>query len=75
MSSVLTEKQKEAITLRARGFGNKQISEELGITDSALRQRLKQACDNLGARNVLHAVAIAVHLGIISMEREGNDED
>ena len=60
----------EATELRALGlFGNgrssDEIAAELGVSKSIAQHYIRVATRKLGARNRVHAVAIAVRLGLI----------
>lgn len=67
---IISERQLEALRLRARGRGNKQIASDLGISPEALRRRLNRACEALSANDVTHAVVIAIGLGLIDCKNE-----
>ena len=64
----LTANQFEALQLAARGLTYKQIGRRLGISTVSVGSRIFDACRNLEAANVTHAVALAVQRGLIRVE-------
>lgn len=63
----LTERQKEILSLAASGLLAKQCAHVLGITVRTVEAHRVQAILLLGARNITHAVAIAIRKGIIPL--------
>jgi DNA-binding CsgD family transcriptional regulator len=63
----LTERQKEILRLAASGLLAKQCAHALGITVRTVEAHRVQAILLLGARNITHAVAIAIRKGIIPL--------
>lgn len=61
----LTEKQIELIRLVGRGLMDKQIAHELGISFSAVRQRLATVQAKTGATNRADLAAIAARIGLV----------
>lgn len=61
----VTEKQKELIRLVAQGQMDKQIAHELGISFSAVRQRLLSLQNKIGVQNRTDLVAVASRLGLV----------
>lgn len=62
----LTTKQKELITLVGQGYLDKQIAHTLGISFSAVRQRLSSVQAKTGARNRAELAALAMRIGLVS---------
>ncbi len=60
----LTEKQTELIALVGAGLLDKQIAHQLGISFSAVRQRLAAVQHKTGARNRAHLSAMAMRIGL-----------
>jgi len=58
-------KTKEVLVLRANGMQSKQIAPKLNIHRRTVEWHLKNARDELGAKNTVHAVAIAMRDGLI----------
>jgi len=61
----LTAAEREALGLVRDGLLLKEIAHELGISETAVKQRLKNARIKLKARNGSHAVSIAVRAPLI----------
>ena len=63
--SNLTRAELEALRMVKDGQKLKEIGTALGITEGAVKQRLKNARLKLGARNGSHAVSLATAAGLI----------
>jgi len=63
--SLLTDKEKEALSLSARGLYTKQIADHLGISDKAVEKRIDRAMSKLDSSNRTQAVAEAIRLHIL----------
>ncbi|MCE6967449.1 helix-turn-helix transcriptional regulator [Cereibacter sphaeroides] len=63
----LTQPQIEALRLLAAGYRYKQISQILGITESAVKARLKAATLRVEARTPAQALKVAVAAGLLHM--------
>lgn len=61
----LTEKQRELIRLVGQGRMDKQIAHELGISFSAVRQRLASVQQKTGTQNRADLAALAMRLGLV----------
>lgn len=61
----LTEKHKELIRLVGLGYMDKQIAHELGISFSAVRQRLMAVQDKIGVQNRADLAAVAARVGLV----------
>ncbi len=61
----LTDKQMELLRLVGRGLLDKQIAEDLGITFSAVRQRLAAITRKTGVANRAELAALAMRLGLV----------
>ena len=64
----LTPRQTEILTLYARGLFSKEIGRELGISYKTIEVLMIQAKQRLGAKRTTHAVAIALHFGLIEFD-------
>lgn len=62
----LTERELEVLTLTARGFTNKAIGVQLGISDRTVQNHLANIFNKLSAASRTEAVMRAVSLGLIS---------
>ena len=61
----LTDKQAEVLAHMARGLGQPGIAREMQISVQTVRTHLRAAMERLGAVNGLHAVALAIGLGLL----------
>lgn len=65
LQATLTDAEVETLVLIRDGLLMKEIAFELGITESAVKQRLKSAKSKLEARTATHAVALADRYGLL----------
>lgn len=63
--SNMTDAELEALRMVKAGMRLKEIAHELGVSEGAIKQRLKNAKDKLGARNGTHAATLASDHGLI----------
>jgi PAS domain S-box-containing protein len=63
----LTPREREVVTLIARGLTSEQIAEELVVSGETVRTHARNALAALGARTRAHAVAIALQRGLIDL--------
>ena len=61
----VTEAEVEALRLLKNGLLIKEVAYELGISEGAVKQRLRSAKDKLNARTTPHAVSVASNFGLI----------
>ncbi len=61
---MLSRREQEVLAWLARGRSAKAISRILGISQRTVEVHSASIVEKLGARNRLHAVAIAVHAGM-----------
>jgi LuxR family transcriptional regulator len=61
----LTAAELDVLRCLRDGFGQLEIAQHLGISESTVKQRAVNATSKIGARNRTHAVAIAVTRGIL----------
>jgi DNA-binding CsgD family transcriptional regulator len=64
----LTHRERDILTLAARGLGNQQIGAKLGISSRTVKCTLHGTCTKLGVRSRLEAVYTAVMLGHIALD-------
>lgn len=64
----LTYRERDILSLAARGLSNQRIGVELGISSLTVRCTLHHACTKLGARSRLEAVYMAVALGHMALD-------
>lgn len=63
----LTPREREVVTLIARGLTSEQIAEELVVSGETVRTHARNALSALGARTRAHAVAIALQRDLIDL--------
>lgn len=61
----VTEAEIEALRLLKNGLLVKEVAFELGVSEGAVKQRLRSAKDKLNARTTPHAVSVASDFGLI----------
>lgn len=64
-SVVLTERQIRVLHLAAEGLTNEQIAHQMYLAPKTVGAVVSEAMRQLGARNRVHAVAIAMRSGIV----------
>ena len=62
----LSAREAEVLRLVARGFTNKVVADELGISDHTVQGHLAHVFNKLHARNRTDAVMIGVRMGILT---------
>jgi len=63
----LTAREREVLTWAAQGKSAQDIAEILGISKRTVEEHTHSACRKLNAANRTHAVAVAMHEGLISL--------
>lgn len=61
----ITEAEIEALRMLKNGLLVKEVAYELGVSEGAVKQRLRSAKDKLNARTTPHAVSVASEFGLI----------
>jgi DNA-binding NarL/FixJ family response regulator len=61
----LTARELEGLTLIRDGCKNKQIADQLTISENTVNFHIKNVVDKLGAKDRTHAVAIAIRRGLL----------
>lgn len=64
---MLSERELEVLRAAARGHGNKQIANELGVSEDTVKSHMKNIFSKLDANDRTHAVVTAVKRGIIQI--------
>jgi len=64
---MLSERELEVLRAAARGYGNKQIATELGVSEDTVKSHMKSIFSKLDANDRTHAVVTAVKRGIIQI--------
>ena len=62
----LTEREQQVIDLIAGGLNNKEIAQELHLSEGAVKLHVGKACDRLGARDRVQLLVRAVELGLVA---------
>lgn len=63
--SNLTAAELEALSMMREGLRQKEIAYQLGVTEGAVKQRLRSAKKKLGAQTAAQAAAMALDFGLI----------
>jgi DNA-binding NarL/FixJ family response regulator len=66
---ILTRDELQALTLYAHGLSTDEVAQQLHVHHAVAQDWLRVAARKLGATNRVHAVAIAMELGIIRFVR------
>ena len=61
----LSARETQALKLAAKGGNNKQIAQEMGLSENSVKMFMKRAFFKLGASNRAEAVQLAVRRGLI----------
>jgi DNA-binding NarL/FixJ family response regulator len=64
----LTTREREVLTLLARGYTGEEIARELQVSAETVRAHVRNAVTKLHARTRLQAVVLALQQGEISVE-------
>lgn len=68
----LTEREREVLTLMARGWSTKSVATHLHLTVNTIRNYVQSVITKLGAHSKLEAVSTAVREGIIDLADGGD---
>jgi two-component system NarL family response regulator len=63
----LSARELSIIQRLALGSSNKQIADQLGISESLIKQELVRIFDKLGAQDRAHAATLAIQRGLVSL--------
>ena len=72
--SELTEREREVLTLVARGFTNKQIADTLFVSEKTARNHVSHILDKLGLSRRSEAAAFAVEHKLVPPREQHKDE-
>jgi DNA-binding NarL/FixJ family response regulator len=67
IDDALTEREIDVLGLIAAGNGNKQIADQLSISEATVKSRVTNILSKLGANDRAHAVTIGLKRGIIEL--------
>jgi DNA-binding CsgD family transcriptional regulator len=62
----LTSREREVLTLLARGYTGEEVARELSVSAETVRAHVRNSVTKLRARTRLHAVVLAVQRGEIT---------
>ncbi|RYD37260.1 MAG: response regulator transcription factor [Verrucomicrobiaceae bacterium] len=65
---VLSDRQREVLSLVSKGLSNKEIAEVLGFTESGTKQHLRQIFTKLGVTGRAEAISEAMQRGILKLD-------
>lgn len=61
----LTEREQQVLDLLAGGLSNREIAQELFLSEGSVKLHMGKACDKLGARDRVQLLVRAVELGLV----------
>jgi two-component system NarL family response regulator len=64
----LSVREVDVLKLIAHGLSNKEVANELGVTEATAKKHMTSVLTKLGAKDRTHAVRIGLERGIISLE-------
>ncbi len=64
----LTPREREVLTLLARGYTGEEVARELSVSAETVRAHVRNSVTKLHARTRLHAVVMALQRGEITLE-------
>jgi DNA-binding NarL/FixJ family response regulator len=64
----LAPEERQVLELLARGFDNRAIAAQLGMTSPAVTAHVRSIMDKLGARSRVEALARAYERGLVSRQ-------
>ena len=73
LSSHLTEREREVLSLLVDGTGSKQLAERLHLSPNTIRTHIQNICFKLQVHSRLEAVAFAVRYAIVRVRRSDDD--
>jgi DNA-binding CsgD family transcriptional regulator len=68
---LLTEREREVLTMVAMGMGSAWIAVTLGVATSTVESHVRNCLDKLGARNRAHAIALGIAAGEVTLDFNG----
>ena len=67
LGTALSARELEVLRLVARGYGNKEVAAELGITTHTVKYHLAALLEKLGVRSRTEAVSLGVRKGLVPL--------
>ena len=71
----LTARERQVLTLLARGYSGEEVARELGVSGETVRAHVRNSVTKLRARTRLHAVVLALQRGEITPEQQHDEGD
>lgn len=65
---MLTQRERAVLALLARGWSNREIARELGVTDITVRTHVSHVLGKLGVNNRVEAALHALRSGLVTVE-------
>ena len=72
LARYLTRRERECLTLLAKGHATEAIAETLGITPTTVRTHVQGVLVKLGVHSRLEAAALATHYGLVEWDAESS---
>ncbi len=66
LAGTLSEREVEVLRLVAQGFANKEIADQLSLSEHTVKSHLRNILDKLHLRSRAHAAAYAVQAGLVN---------
>jgi len=63
----LSQREKEILTLVARGYGNKEIASRCYVSEATVKAHLRRIAEKMDVKNRAEAVATAINKGLIDV--------
>lgn len=69
LSETLTDKELEVIVLLGKGMSNREMAEELYVTESTIKARFVKVMEKLGVRDRVQILVKSVEYGLLDIKR------
>jgi DNA-binding NarL/FixJ family response regulator len=67
----LTRREREVLYLLAKGFSNKEIMQQLHVTEATVKAHVRHILSKLGAQSRIQAILFAMRLGLVTAPSTG----
>lgn len=68
---LLTDREREVLTMVAMGMSSSWIALTLGVATSTVESHVRNCLEKLGARNRAHAIALGISAGEVTLDFDG----